>query len=866
VNSKVSVAQPADVSAPPRLLTPVALRVGLAVLLGAAAAVLLVVAVPRFGEVQTLDIVPWWTLVPLFFAAELFALAIRDRSELSALSVHDACLAFGLFVAPAAGLVGSQIAGTLLAAVAFRVHRPDRVALRVAERALATSVAIVVFAAFGSLATGSGPTSWCIATLAVLASVLAAHLLRRVAVRLGAERRTGDVSRAALVLGFGGSVASTAIALAGLALARRQDPAALLVVVPFASCALALRAYASERLRLVQFREFYTSMRVAERAPGLEAGAEELLASVLRLLRADVVWLAILPHGDVRRYTVAEWTRERQVGLTPVDLAPAELALVRSVLSQEHVVTLERGQAPREARDFVVGHGLRHALATVLHGDRGPVGVMVVGNLDDEARFGVEDVRLLETYAGHAGMLLENDRLEASVSELTTLKEQLRHQAFHDSLTGLPNRMLFTEHVARSLSLGLRTAVLFLDLDDFKAVNDTQGHSGGDALLAAFADRLRSCVRPADVPARLGGDEFAVLADGTDADEVERVAARLVDALGEPFVIGGKEILIHASVGIAFATQSSTADELVRNADVAMYDAKQAGKRRFSSYEPAMRDRVRGRNETAAALEKSVDRGEISVHYQPIVELGSGRVEAIEALARWKRTGRELLLPTSFIPLADEVGLMVEIGRSVVREACSHARSWQGLLPEHDDLTVNVNLAPTELHDPALVEAISAVLNETGLAPNRLVLEITELATTHRSEDVLAVLVGLRQLGVRIALDDYGAGNSSLSRLRQLPFDMLKITRSFVAGVAERSEDREFVAAVVSMATAMGMDVVAEGIETAAQARVAAELGCRLGQGFYFGAPVGEIGVTPYLTAPALPARPRVLQHGGIAA
>ena len=849
-----------------RLRTPTARRIGLSAGIATAAAILSVTLLPRLGQAHERGIVPWWSLVLLFFVAESYALAIRDRSESSALSVHDACVVFGLFVAPPVGLVVAQVAGSLLAAAAFKAYKPDRLARRVGGLALSTTAAILVFSALDGFGNPYGPVSWIAATLAVVCGTFVAYALNLSAVAIGAERRTSGTSRAALVLGLGGSVASSAIALAGLELVRRHDPAALLLIVPFASCALALRAYASERLRLVHLQELYASMRAAEGAPGLEAGAEELLASARRLLRADAVWLALLPHGDNRRYAVAELSQGGHVRLAPAELSQPESAFVRAVLSETGVVMLGHRRGPKEARSLMEQRGLRRALATVLHGDRGPVGVMLVGNIEGEAWFGAEDVRLLESYAGHAGVLLENDRLEASVTKLTALKEQLRHQAFHDSLTELPNRMLFTEHVARSLALGLETAVLFLDLDDFKGVNDSFGHPVGDALLVAFSDRLKACVRPADVPARLGGDEFAVLADGSNAEEVELVAARLVGALAEPFRIEGQEISIHASVGIAFATPSSTADELVRNADVAMYDAKQAGKRRFSAYVPEMRDRVRGRNETAAALERSVGRGEINVHYQPIVDLATNRMVAAEALARWQRTGRELLSPASFIPLADEIGLMVEIGRAVIREACVQARSWQSLFVEHGGLTINVNLAPSELHSPSLIREIEAVLEETGLEPSCLVLEITESGVMLQPASALEAMCALRELGVRLALDDFGTGHSSLAHLRELPLDTLKIAKPFIAGLPGGHADAAFVEAIVKLATSLDIDVIAEGIETAAQAEAALLLGCRLGQGFFFGSPLGQIGVTPYLTAGALPTRPHVVQRGGIIA
>ncbi len=821
---------------------------------------------PRLGPAHERGIVPWWSLVVLFFAAESYALAIRDRSESSALSVHDACIVFGLFVAPPLGLIVAQVAGSLLAAAAFKTHRVDRLARRVGGLALSTSTTIAVFSTFNGIGNPYGPPGWFAATFSIVCGTLVAYGLARLAVAIGAERRTSGTSRAALVLALGGSVASAAIALAGLELVRRHDPAALLLVIPFASCALALRAYASEKLRLVHLQELYASMRVAEGASGLEAGAEELLASAQRLLRADIVWLALLPHGESRRYAIAELTQQGHVGLASADLSRTESAFVRAVLAEKGVVLLGRNRGPKGTRELMEERGLSRALATVLHGDRGPVGIMVVGNVEDEAWFGAEDIRLLETYAGYAGVLLENDRLETSVTALTALKEQLRHQAFHDSLTELPNRMLFTEHVARSLALGLETAVLFLDLDDFKAVNDTHGHPVGDALLVAFSDRLKACVRPADVPARLGGDEFAVLADGSNAEEVERVAARLVEALSEPFRIEGKAISVHASVGIAFATATSTADEVVRNADVAMYDAKQAGKRQVASYAPEMQDRVRGRNETAAALARSVGRGEISVHYQPIVDLASNRMVGVEALARWQRTGRELLSPVSFIPLADEIGVMIEIGRAVVREACVQARSWQSLFEEHGGLAINVNLAPSELHNPSLTREIAAVLEESGLEPSRLVLEITESGVMRQPAGALEAMRSLRELGVKLALDDFGTGHSSLAHLRELPLDTLKIAKPFIAGLPDGHADAAFVEAIVKLATSLEIDVIAEGIETAAQAEAALALGCRLGQGFFFGSPLGEIGVTPYLTAGSLPTRPHVASGGIIAA
>jgi len=821
---------------------------------------------PRLSQPHEVGIVPWWSLVLVLFAAEVYSLGIRVRSEPAALSVHDACVVFGLFVAPPVGLVVSQFVAVALASAVFHSGGVGRTIRRAGSLALATSTALVVFYGVDGYADPSGPASWAAATAAVLVGGLVGHLLTVVSVASGVERPSFEASRSAFVLGLGGSIASSAIALAALELVRRDDPAALLLVVPFATCALALRAYASGRLQLVHLRELYASMRVAHAAPGLQAGVAQLLGSTQRLLRADAVWLALLPHGESRQHAVAKLAGTDSASLAPAVLDDHEQALVRAALTAKGVLELSRRRGPADARALLSEHDLAHALATVLHGDSGPFGVLLVGNRDAEAPFGVEDVRLLETFAGHAGVLLENDRLEDSVHELTALKEQLRHQAFHDSLTGLPNRMLFTEHVARSLALDLRTAVLFLDLDDFKVINDSHGHPAGDALLVAVAERVKACVRPADVPARLGGDEFAVLADGSSTEEAERVAERLVHALSEPFLIEGHEIVAHASVGIAFGTAADTADELLRNADIAMYHAKQGGKRRYACYEPHMQEKVRRRHELASALERSVERGEIAVHFQPIVELETSRLVAVEALARWQRTGRELLPPVSFIPLADEIGFMVEIGRVVLREACVQARAWQGLFPNHDVLTVNVNLAPSELHNPTLAQEVESVLEASGLDPACLVLEITESGVMRHPGDALSTMNALRDLGVSLALDDFGTGHSSLAHLREFPLDTLKIAKPFVAGLPDGHVDAAFVEMIVRLARSLELGVVAEGVESAAQAKAVAALGCASGQGFFFGSPAGRIGMTPYLTAGALPSRPQVLQGGGIAA
>ena len=807
--------------------------------------------------------VPWWSLVVVFFAAELYTLGAEGRIEIVALSPHDAVVVLGFFFASPSELIAAQLGGSLLALLLIRRTRVGASAYRLAALALGTSLAVFSFRAVAEIVGSSGRSVWAAALLgAAVASETGT--LTAVAPRLISGRASANGLARAAGLALAGSVASASIALAAVALVERGEFAAVLLFVPFASYAVLLRAYASERRRLQHLRALYDSMRLVGRGSGLDGGVAELLAATRKLLDADVVRIVLLPKGSSTTSLQALLDRNGATRLAPARLTPLEEAAVTAAVQSQSGILLTREEAPRSLDGLLVEWRLRDAMITALRRDDGVIGVLLAGDRRGGDSFGPEDLSLFETFGAHAGVLLENDRLEESLNEMQELKEQLRHQAYHDALTGLPNRRLFAEHVARALASHSpsQVAVLFLDLDDFKTINDSLGHFAGDSLLQAVAGRVRACVRPHDVPARLGGDEFAVLTEGEEAHDAERVAERLVEALEQSFSIDGREISVHTSVGIAYGGPGAlTADELLRNADVAMYDAKQGGKRRYAIYAPEMHVHVRRRQELATALERAVDRGEIDVHFQPIVDLASRRLVALEALARWDRREHGFLLPGSFIPLADEMGIMVEIGSAVLREACRQARTWRTAFPGHEDLKVNVNLAPSELHDHRLAAAIAAMLQEVELRPDRLVLEITETGVMRNPKQALSTMRALRELGVSLALDDFGTGHSSLAHLREFPLDTLKIAQPFVAGLPDGHVDRVFVDAIVRLASSLELEVVAEGIETAAQATVVAELGCGFGQGFHFGSPLSQLGIAGYLGAVTLPGSPRVLDR-----
>ena len=447
--------------------------------------------------------------------------------------------------------------------------------------------------------------------------------------------------------------------------------------------------------------------------------------------------------------------------------------------------------------------------------------------------------------------------LQGYLLDITARKdaeEQLKHQAFHDALTGLANRALFTNRVEHALVLrsgGARpdVAVLLLDLDDFKGVNDTLGHPAGDTLLRAVGVRLREALSASCTVARLGGDEFAVLIEEVaGAPSAIDAADRIVAVLQRPFDIEGREVFVTASVGIALGT---VADDLLRAADVAMYRAKAAGKAQYVMYAPRMAEDMVGRLQLVADLRRAVCADEFVIHYQPVVDLELNAVVGVEALLRWEHPTRGLLSPRDFIPLAEETGKIVELGAWVLRKACTQVAAWRLETPGAENLTLNVNVSTRQVRPGVLVDDVRKALEESGLPPAALTLEITESLLARRHDELRAVLAGVATLGVRLALDDFGTGYSSLSLLQDLPVDTLKVDRSFVAALDGDTTRQGFVQAIVDLAHTLDVALVAEGMETAAQTSELRRLGCSVGQGFHFAPPLAAVEVHELLAAGA---------------
>lgn len=494
------------------------------------------------------------------------------------------------------------------------------------------------------------------------------------------------------------------------------------------------------------------------------------------------------------------------------------------------------------------------AAATFLRAD-GTVGGMICV-LDDVPRtWSAAEVSILADFGQMAGTELQ---LRHLLSDRDVSEQKLRHQSVHDSLTGLPNRALFMKRLADATQRARRGqdglfAVLFLDVDGFKLVNDSMGHHVGDEMLVAIARRLEQCVRGGDIVARLGGDEFAILLERiSDVRDAAMVAERVQEALHAPLSIGGYEHATSASIGVALSSGASEQPEYVlRSADIAMYRAKNSGRGRYEMFDRAMHAEALTRLQIETDLRHAFERDEFFLHYQPIIALADGRITGVEALVRWRHFERGVVSPATFVPVAEDTGLVVPLGRWVLREACRQAVSWQGHGRDGTPFAISVNLSVREFAQPDLVRAVSAILDETGLSPTALRLEITESAIIGQKHPAIETVEQLRALGVAIHLDDFGTGYSALSYLHRLPLDAVKVDRAFTSSIDQEERPLHVVRAIISLAHAIGLEVVAEGVTNARQLELLRSMGCDLAQGFIFSRPCNTQEIDALLaTAP----------------
>ncbi|GAA3246546.1 putative bifunctional diguanylate cyclase/phosphodiesterase [Dactylosporangium siamense] len=663
---------------------------------------------------------------------------------------------------------------------------------------------------------GAGP---CRTAVAPVAGQLRGHL---VVARSGDDGFTAD--EVSLLRGMARVLELTVARLHTLAAERRR-----------AAENVQLLAALQERHRLLE--ELSKVQRAIARHEPLQsildaitAGARDLLgddAAGLRLRDPDDAGMTVLHAG--RGLPPGQEQRRARVE----DAGVAGQAMLRDDL----VVAERSGEG-----------GLRSVMAAPVHDNGVVVGGLLVGAYQPR-RYSARARETLRVFA---------DQVSLAVTDHRTREKA--YEAHHDPLTGLASRALFLERLEHGLAGAARhpgrVAVLFIDLDRFKVVNDSLGHAAGDALLIEAAHRLRSCLRRTDTAARIGGDEFAVALFDLAAGEAEKIAQRMLGLLQDPFEVLGKEVFVNASIGVTFNQDSDgtagggTGEDLIRAADLAMYQAKRNGKGRYELFEPAMQERLLRTLDLEADLRRAVERDEFVLRYQPIFDLRDGRIVAVEALVRWHHPDRGIVPPGQFVPLAEETGLIVPIGGWVLREACRRAGAWNAA--GRPPLTVQVNLSARQLQEPDLPELVTRALGDAGLDPSRLVLELTESQLLDDTEAMIPRLGELKRVGVRLALDDFGTGHSALAYLRRFPIDMIKIDRSFVAETErDLAPAPSLASAIVQLGRTLRLVVVAEGIETPQQQRRLRDAGCHLGQGYRFAAELPHHEVEALLTGGA---------------
>ncbi|MDB5065233.1 MAG: putative diguanylate cyclase/phosphodiesterase with sensor [Chloroflexi bacterium] len=790
--------------------------------------------------------IPWYALALFFMIAEWWRVCLYFRSSAHSFSLSEMPLVVGLFLTDPSTLVLARVLGALVAMGLLRRQPPLKLLFNIGLFGLEAEVAAI---AVGHLLPGGAPlapAAWAVVLLAVAAVSVLGVALIMLAVTLSEGRPPGRTMVQGLLFQLLAGVTNASLALLAVFVVWRDVHQLWLLLAPVGTLVAGYAAYGSERQRHQRMQHLYETSELLQRTPADGAATSALLAQLCRVFQAEVAEVTLLPpHGGrnalssmMRRDDFVE--TDRRVDISLLD------ELVHFAAEDQRGVRLSTRESTMPA--VLRSRHLKDAMFIALRSESRIIGTMLVGNrLGDLETFNAEDLALFETLAGQASVAFENGRLE----------DRLKHQAFHDPLTNLPNRTLFSDRLAHALTRRTAAgdcgvALLFIDLDDFKMVNDELGHAAGDQLLRAVGERLVAVLRPFDTTARLGGDEFAVLVeDAGGVSAAARIAERIVESLREPFLLQGRELAMHASIGVALAGDEPVdGEELLRRADIAMYRVKQRGKGAFEIYQSSMQEVMVRRLELRTDLERAVQRGELFLRYQPIVALDDEHMVGVEALVRWQHPQRGPMPPNDFIPLAEETGLIVGLGIHVLEVACRQARAWHLAYPHHADLGMSVNLSPRQLQDDGFVIQVARVLRDTGLEPHLLTLEITESFMVDGGPPT-GRLNDLKALGVRLSIDDFGTGYSSLSALQHLPVDALKIAKPFVDGIALDPQKRAFAQAIVRLGRTLRLELVAEGVERPEQRDQLLQLGCHMAQGYFFARPMDADGVERLLRTEA---------------
>ena len=583
--------------------------------------------------------------------------------------------------------------------------------------------------------------------------------------------------------------------------------------------------------------------------------SEESFDRIARLaagaLRAPVAIVSVLDEDrHVVKSSIGLTGRSRVWRKVPLALRYAR----QSVLSGRPVFVsnVEQKQGSPSQSDSRTPDGVAYAVAPLVTNDGQVIGTICVIDTSPHGWTHTEINCLIDV----ASLLVTELELRSDLSVKRQTQEHLLYSTLHDSLTGLPNRSLFTERLRHAMRRAARHpdnlfAVLFLDLDRFKEVNDNLGHFAGDELLRAVARRLEACIRPEDTVARLSGDEFAILLESiTEISDAGRVAERIEEALSFPINLGGAEVTTSASIGIVTSSMAhDQPEQILRSADMAMYRAKAAGRARYELFDRAMHTDALARLQLETDLRRAIENAEFRLMYQPVVSLKTGRITGFEALVRWDHPHQGLIQPADFIPVAEETGLIIQIGRWVLFEACRQLKEWHSSHRRSEPLTMGVNLSARQFSHPGVVDQIREALGVSGTSASSLRLEITELAIIDRGRYALSILTQLRELGVQVYLDDFGTGYSSLSYLHGVPVDGIKIDRAFVSDMDTNDANLRLVRTLLTLAEIVGIHAEAEGITSSDQLRELRTLNCEQGQGYLFSAPIPADAVEQLLDA-----------------
>jgi diguanylate cyclase (GGDEF)-like protein len=780
-----------------------------------AAAAVVVATVVRADAPPGSVTLPWPVVAVLFGLAEILIVDLHFRRDTSSLTLREIPLVVGLFTLTAGNLLLAQIVGAAAAWIVWRRQPPARLMVNLTVLLLATALAAGLFHALPDAGPGPVPSKWTAGMLAAVSQSTLAVVGVAFATALTAGRAQLVRTRPLLAASLPASVVNASLALIAVRLIENDRAALFLVIIPAGFVLAGYRAYTAERRRSERAEFLNKTARLLERSGSLDSALRGLLRGAREVFHAEMALIYV--EADSNGEPPFQLVEGQQVPPSPdleLVLERLRAGVIRSSLLVERLGEQPGGMvAALVARDRYIGH--------ILIADRHPPVLALQEG----------DRHLLETLAAHASVAIENDRVERALID----------RAYHDALTGLANRAQVLERIELALrrhSGGTSVAVIFLDLDDFKTVNDSLGHSAGDDLLVAVAERLRKCVRPNDVAARLGGDEFAIMLEVRQGTaEALAVAERVIGALHDPFLIAEREIVVRGSAGVVLADDGSEkAIDLLRDADLAMYRAKAQGKGCYRLFEPSMRAGMTELDRRKADLHRALEDDELMLVYQPIVRLASSEVIGAEALVRWRHPERGLVSPAEFVPLAEELGIAPHLGRRVLEMALKELRAWTALRPQS---LMSVNIAPKQLDEPSFTWMVQAAVARAGVDPTRVILEVTEsVMTGAETEGLFKQLRELRRIGVRIAIDDFGTGRSSLGLLRDLPIDILKVAAPFIETIDEGERNLEFVNAICRFGETLGLQIIAEGVERSAQLERLCAVRCTHAQGYLLGRPM----------------------------